>query len=159
MGVVPQYPKCNILCIALVSVPFLLLRFWYVVSHIVSRSQLCIDKKMKLTSHERRGVSNHRYLKCLFIRLFRATTKVCHSQGARNSVNVSSVDNMDEQYWVILNFFFLNSCRCPYSISQEICTRFCCALLCCGYVIVHNEFTWSIYPYSLGLLCWHWGNR
>ena len=52
---------------------------------------------------------------------------------------------------------------CPvnwsYSISQEICTRFCCALLCCGYAIVHNEFTWSIYPYSLGLLCWHWGNR
>ena len=34
-----------------------------------------------------------------------------------------------------------------YSISQEICTRFCCALLCCGYVIVHNEFKWSIYPY------------
>ena len=30
-----------------------------------------------------------------------------------------------------------------YSISQEICTRFCCALLCCGYAIVHNEFTWS----------------
>ena len=35
-----------------------------------------------------------------------------------------------------------------YSISQEICTRFCCALLCCGYAIVHNEFTSSIYPYS-----------
>ena len=31
-----------------------------------------------------------------------------------------------------------------YSISQEICTRFCCALLCCGYAIIHNEFTWSI---------------
>ena len=46
-----------------------------------------------------------------------------------------------------------------YSISQGICTRFCCALLCCGYAIVHNEFTWSIYPYSSGLLCWHWGNR
>ena len=46
-----------------------------------------------------------------------------------------------------------------YSISQEICTRFCCALLCCGYAIVHNEFTWSIYPYSSGLLRWHWGNR
>ena len=46
-----------------------------------------------------------------------------------------------------------------YSISQEICTRFCCALLCCGYAIVHHEFTWSIYPYSSGLLCWHWGNR
>ena len=53
------------------------------------------------------------------------------------------------------------SLNCPwsYSISQEICTRFCCALLCCGYAIVHNEFTWSIYPYSSGLLCWHWGNR
>ena len=48
---------------------------------------------------------------------------------------------------------------CTYSISQEICTRFCCALLCCGYAIVHNDFTWSIYPYSSGLLCWHWGNR
>ena len=44
-------------------------------------------------------------------------------------------------------------------ISQEIYTRFRCALLCCGYVIVHNELTWSIYPYSSGLLCWHWGNR
>ena len=48
---------------------------------------------------------------------------------------------------------------CTYSISQEICTRFCCALLCCGNAIVHNEFTWSIYPYSSVLLCWHWGNR
>ena len=28
-----------------------------------------------------------------------------------------------------------------YSISQKICTRSCCALLCCGYAIVHNEFT------------------
>ena len=45
------------------------------------------------------------------------------------------------------------------SISQEICTRFCCALLCCGYAILHNECTWSIYPYSSGLLCRHWGNR
>ena len=46
-----------------------------------------------------------------------------------------------------------------YSIYQEICTRFCCALLCCGYAIVHNEFRWSIYPNSSGLLWWHWGNR
>ena len=46
-----------------------------------------------------------------------------------------------------------------YSISQEICTRVCFALLCCGYAIVSNEFTWNIYPYSSGLLCWHWGNR
>ena len=54
-------------------------------------------------------------------------------------------------------------CTCTdrglYSISQEICTRFCCALPCCGYAIVHNVFTWSIYPDSSGLLCWHWGNR
>ena len=48
--------------------------------------------------------------------------------------------------------------RGPYSISREICTRFCCALLCCGYAIVHNESTWNIYPYSSGLFCWHWGN-
>ena len=72
--------------------------------------------------------------------------------------------------WCHLNalWFFLSKiavCTPPwsvlysYSISQEICTRFCCALLCCGYAIIHNEFTWSIYPYSLGLLCWHWGNR
>ena len=66
----------------------------------------------------------------------------------------------------VLSWFFLifiNSVpqchRRNYSISQEICTLFCCALLCCGYAIVHNEFTWSIYPYSSGLLCWHWGNR
>ena len=40
----------------------------------------------------------------------------------------------------------VNVCLWPYyySISQEIWTRFCCALLCCGHVIVHNEFTWSI---------------
>ena len=49
-------------------------------------------------------------------------------------------------------------CITSYSISQEVCTLFCCALLCCGYAIVHNEFTWIIYPYSSGLLCWHWGN-
>ena len=48
-------------------------------------------------------------------------------------------------------------CR-HYGISQEICTRFCYALFCCGYGIVQNEFTWSIYPYSSVLLCWHWGN-
>ena len=54
--------------------------------------------------------------------------------------------------WVITSPSFM----WIYSISQEICTRFCCALLCCGYAIVHNEFTWSVYPYSSGLLCWHW---
>ena len=67
-----------------------------------------------------------------------------------------------EIFW-LMYFILLHpvcSLRChTYSISQEICTRFCCALLCCGYAIVHNEFTWSIYPYSSGLLCWHWGNR
>ena len=60
--------------------------------------------------------------------------------------------NYDDQASSVLN-------DSTYSISQEICTRFCCALLCNGYAIVHNEFTCSIYPYSSGLLCWHWGNR
>ena len=60
----------------------------------------------------------------------------------------------------IVLFYFFRARACSwYSISQEICTRFCCALLCCGYAIVHNEFTSSIYPYSSGLLCWHCGNR
>ena len=67
--------------------------------------------------------------------------------------------------WHVIDHFHLISTAVvflqdiAYSISQEISTRFCCALFCCGYVIVHNEFKWSIYPYSSGLLCWHWGNR
>ena len=61
--------------------------------------------------------------------------------------------------WGSLSLGCSLECTRIYSISQEICTRFCFALLCCGYAIVHNEFTWSIYPYSSGLLCWHWGNR
>ena len=68
--------------------------------------------------------------------------------------------------WSVKQNIWLNEIRYSikimmpwYSISQEICTRFCCALFCCGYAIVRNEFTWSIYPYSSGLLCWHWGNR
>ena len=59
----------------------------------------------------------------------------------------------------ILMHFICSTAEAVYSISQEICTRFCCALLCCCYVIIHNEFTWCIYPYSPSLLCWHWGNR
>ena len=71
--------------------------------------------------------------------------------------------NMENHYlhrflWYVITRSFINF-KAGYSISKEICTRFCCALLCCGYAIVHNEFTWSIYPYSSGLLCWHWGNR
>ena len=37
--------------------------------------------------------------------------------------------------------YILSTTWLAYSISQEICTRFCCALLSCGYAIVHNEFT------------------
>ena len=33
--------------------------------------------------------------------------------------------------WIV--FIFVSS---SYSISQEICTRFCCALLCCGNAII-----------------------
>ena len=61
--------------------------------------------------------------------------------------------------WYFFDVFLVPFVFTVYSISQELCTRFCCALLCCGYAIVRNEFTWSIYPYSSGLLCWHWGNR
>ena len=50
----------------------------------------------------------------------------------------------DHVPWIPRNKMFEDS------ISQEICTRFCCALLCCGYAIVHNEFTWSMYPYHQG---------
>ena len=68
---------------------------------------------------------------------------------------ISYTGKMSSLYWISPqdSFFFV------YSISQEICTRFCCALLCYGYAIVHSEFTWSIYPYLSRLLCWHWGNR
>ena len=45
--------------------------------------------------------------------------------------------------WTVLNNSL--SAMGTYSISHEICTQFYCALLCCGYAIVHNEFTWSIY--------------
>ena len=76
-------------------------------------------------------------------------------------IALSVRESMWHSLW-LLHWHSHNSIVTPvpvYSISQEICTRFCCALLCCGYAIVHNEFTWSIYPYSSGLLCWHWGNR
>ena len=73
----------------------------------------------------------------------------------------------EQVYWSVLlrvqltfsHHWFRKWLNAEYSISHEIYTRFCCALLCCGYAIVHNEFTWSIYPYSSGLRCWHWGNR
>ena len=46
-----------------------------------------------------------------------------------------------------------------YSISQEICKSF--VVLC--FVVVMQSFIMNshiyIYPYSSGLLCWHWGNR
>ena len=49
------------------------------------------------------------------------------------------------------------TCELQY-IPRNMHTVLLC-FACCGYAIVHNEFTWSIYPYSSGLLCWHWGNR
>ena len=53
--------------------------------------------------------------------------------------------SLDTDLRSIVNFGAINYLdQSRYNISQEICTRFCCALLCCGYAIVHNEFTWSI---------------
>ena len=40
-------------------------------------------------------------------------------------------------------------CTCMYSISQEICTRFCFAVLCCGYTL--TDFPISITITSLEL--------
>ena len=42
--------------------------------------------------------------------------------------------------WCLNATSLMSTNRSPltYSISQEICTRFCCALLCCGYGIVRN---------------------
>ena len=92
------------------------------------------------------------------------TTLCIFSAPVRVAVNVLSVKILFVWSRVFFGSFLAPSVvyirLLPlYSISQGICTRFCCALLCCGYAIVHNELTWSIYPYSSGLLCWHWGNR
>ena len=84
------------------------------------------------------------------------------------SNTVASSSSIRRSKWQFIHSYTVEICdlwtplfarSVQYSISQEICIRFCCALLCCGYAIVHNEFTWSIYPYPSGLLCWHWGNR
>ena len=45
---------------------------------------------------------------------------------------------------------------CFSDISQNIRTT-SCALFSCGYI--GSRFVWSIYPYSSGLLHWHWGNH
>ena len=92
-------------------------------------------------------------------------SNVVHRSGSTDGSPPISVDKKggritisgnDQQGFPCLGLHLLSPSE-AYSISQEICTRFCCALLCCVYAIVHNEFTWSIYPYSSGLLCWHWG--
>ena len=91
---------------------------------------------------------NFRKTLCLCVR---SVTSRQNNQQPATLTTVSTMNDFKESisWW----------CHVMYSISQKICTRFCCALLCCGYAIIHNEFTWSIYPYSSGLLCWHWGNR
>ena len=84
-----------------------------------------------------------------------------------NSSWVSIINESNDSHFSVMGYLCntntqsssVGKTKKTYSISQEICTRFCCALLCCGYAIVHNEFTWSVYPFSSGLLCWHWGNR
>ena len=84
------------------------------------------------------------------------TLSWAHKQFA---TRVHTLFSMSELTMALFTRIYWSLALMNYSISQEICTRFCCALLCCRYAIVHNEFTWSIYPYSSGLLCWHWGNR
>ena len=58
---------------------------------------------------------------------------------------------------------WLTFCRC--SASDEICTLLCCYFVyfcvCVevSYAVISCGFMWYIYPYSLGLLHWHWGNH
>ena len=101
---------------------------------------------------------------CLFpssvILVFIINTKITLSWAHKQfATRVHTLFSMSELTMALFTRIYWSLALMNYSISQEICTRFCCALLCCGYAIVHNEFTWSMYPYSSGLLCWHWGNR
>ena len=86
---------------------------------------------------------------------------VFQSNSKENTKGPNYIFGSEIHHWSMQRVIYAESVSMwwRYSISQEICTRFCCVLLCCGYAIVNNEFTWSIYPYSSGLLCWHWGNR
>ena len=45
-----------------------------------------------------------------------------------------------------------------YSTAHEICTYSCCAMFCCVYIFFNGSI-WLIFPYSSGLLHWHWGNH
>ena len=106
------------------------LQFHHCTADMVLQSTSPNEISIRVMSYEYHGISNKWWFHCL--------------------LNSLLENHKALYYWPYMR---------EYSISQEICTRFCCALLCCGYAIVHNEFTWSIYPYSSGLLCWHWGNR
>ena len=105
---------------------------WVMGNHLVANSQITVVIEMP----------------------HRPNTMAAHYVSKR-----APISSMRIRYMVIIVSSDSNSLCCmQYSISQQLCTQFCCALLCCGYAIVHNEFT-STYPYSSGLLCWHWGNR
>ena len=103
-----------------------------------------------------------RYNDCLFNSLFNYTKRKTSQVRVIGPMWRGSTGHKGPITWIPCPSFWDVLCpwkkatqiqRLDYSISQEICTRFCCALLCSGYAIVHNEFTWSIYPYSSGLLC------
>ena len=128
-------------------------------------STLYVPSALQWRHDEPDGVSSHRrrhfVLNCMFRRRSKKASKLRVTGFCEGISPVSG--EFPSQRPVTRKIFPCDDVimveRLLYSISQEICTRFCCALLCCGYAIVHNEFTWSIYPYSSGLLCWHWGNR
>ena len=75
----------------------------------------------------------------------------CNTPFLRDISSNSTAQRSGQQYQMKIHFLFNHmddydyiTCNHLSSISHEICTRFCCALLYCGHVIVHNEFTWSI---------------
>ena len=45
------------------------------------------------------------------------------------------------------------------STFHEICAQFYCVLFCCGYIWFFLWIHRSFYPYSSGILHWHWGNH
>ena len=146
------------------------------VTYVMLRNALC--RQLCHQQKTYRGRMRHRYLKIVFLLPFVGSS--CRERNAiicvrswRTVYTLTRVilvliahrdsGNEHQDQPLVAVVCQLRKC-CPqfsvlYSISQEICTRSRCALLCCGYAIVHNEFTWSIYPYSSGLFCWHWGNR
>ena len=89
-----------------------------------------------------RYVSRHAGIPCLLESCQDASTAWNYVRIGLTEQNTHALTIHVRIEHIILYFItWYSPGNCIYSLSQEICTRFCCALLCCGYAIVHNEFT------------------